>query len=101
MYTFQITPDDGEQYEVVARMRDVLAWEKGNPGRAAQELSERVQLKDLYWIAHHAAKRQGLFTGTRQDFENTCDVVMGVQISVPSAAEDADGDGADPTRPAP
>jgi hypothetical protein len=106
MYTFQIEPDDGEPFQVVARMRDVLAWERANPGKTAQELTENTKLGDIYWIAHHAAKRQGKFDGTRQEFENSCDVSMGVSVVMPAASDggsdgDAEGDGVDPTPPAP
>ena len=99
MYDFQITPDDAAPYQLTARMRDVLAWERANPGRSAQQLTEDTRLSDIYWIAHHAAKRQGLYAGTRQEFEDSCDVAMATRVLV--ASEDTDGDGADPTQPAP
>lgn len=95
MYKFKVSPDDDKSYTVVSNNRDVLAWERQKPTRAAQQLSENVHLADLYWIAHRAAKRQGLYGGTLKDFEETCDVDV---LGPADDDEDEAGDGSDPTQ---
>lgn len=95
LYTWRVTPDEGEPYIVNAGTRDVLAWEKGNPGRSAQQMQDDFHMSYAYWLAHHAAKRQGLFSGTRQEFEQSVDLESGTLVEVPG--DDGDGDGADPT----
>lgn len=96
MYEIKVLPDEDKPYRVVSNMRDVLAWERQKPGRAAQQLSDNVHLADLYWIAHRAAKRQGLYGGTLKEFEDSCDVVILGQA--PMGDDDEAGDGADPTQ---
>jgi len=93
LYTWRVTPDDGEPYIVNAGTRDVLAWENDKPGRSAQRLNDNFHVKDAYWLAHCAAKRQGLFSGTRQEFEASVELESGTLVEAP----DTDDDGSDPT----
>lgn len=91
MQRFKVTPEGGESYELVTGSRDVLVWEKTNRvGRTAVNLADGAALMDQYAIAYIGAKRQGLFTGTREEFETTCELE--------ALSEDEEPD---PTPPAP
>lgn len=74
MFEFKITPEHGDSFEVTATSRDVLVWEKTTKGRTMKSLRDDLAINDLYKIAHLASKRQQLFTGTLQEFEETCDL---------------------------
>lgn len=95
MFIWRVVPDEGEPYVVEAGTRDVLAWEKERPGRSAQQLQDDFHVQNAYWLAHRAAVRKGLFSGSRSDFEASVDLESGVLVDVP-VDSDA-GDGADPT----
>lgn len=88
---WKVAPEGGEPFTVVADSRDMLVWEKTNKaGRTAVDLVDGATLGDQYAIAYTASKRQGLFAGTRQEFDDACAI---------DAAEDEPEP--DPTRPAP
>lgn len=89
MFTFTVTPDGGEKFEVTAGTRDVLRWEKTTKGASLAQLKEGVTLGALYRIAHIAAVRQQLFTGSLAEFEESCEL------------EFEEEDEPDPTKPAP
>lgn len=74
MFTFTVRPDGGESYDVEATTRDVLAWERANKGVNLKKLEEAPSLLDFYKIAHFAVRRQQLFTGSLDDFMDTCDI---------------------------
>lgn len=74
MFKFTIKPDDGEQYEVVAGSRDILAFEKAGRGRTLTQLSENPKMDDLYALSFLAAKRQGLFEGPREMWDASVDL---------------------------
>jgi hypothetical protein len=97
MFVWRVIPDDGEPYIVEAGTRDVLAWEKEVKGRAAQQLQDNFHVANAYWLAHRAATRKGLFSGSRKEFEESVDLESGTFVEVP----DNDEDGPDPTHPAP
>lgn len=70
--------DDGREVEVTAGPRDQLAWEKAAQNRAvSQLLTGAYRMTDLYSLAHAAMKRQGLFSGTLKDFEDSVDIELG------------------------
>lgn len=80
MITLKVTPDGGEPYTIVATSRDVLAWEKTTKGnKSFVDLINEPNLMDLYRVAHIASWRQGLFPGTFQEFEASCEVEGGVE----------------------
>lgn len=72
MLDFRVTPDGGEPYAVKADSRDVLVWEKTGKGKAFSKLMEDLSMVDLYRMAHIASRRQGLFTGSLDEFEQNC-----------------------------
>ena len=84
---FTVKPDGGEQYSVKATSRDVVVFEKVSKGRTLVNLLEERAFTDLYRLAHIASKRQGMFTGTLQEFEETVDLDF-----------DLEDDDTDPTR---
>jgi hypothetical protein len=73
MWTFKVTPDDGEPFVVSAGSRDVLAWER-KTHQTSRYLIEKMPMAELYKIAHLAATRLDLFTGDIAVFESTCDL---------------------------
>lgn len=95
MFSWRVIPDEGEPYIVRAGTRDVLAWEKDKPGRSAQQLTDNFHVQNAYWLAYRAAKRVGLFDGTRQEFEQSVDL----ETALEEAADGGENseDGADPT----
>lgn len=66
-------PDDGAEFEVVATSRDIVVWEKTAQGRNFSSLAAAA-MSDFYGIAYIAARRQGLFEGTRKDFDASVDL---------------------------
>lgn len=92
MFTFTVTPDGGAPYEVTATSRDVLHWERITKGKTALSLAENGSMADLYSVCHLAAQRRGLYSGSRDEFEQTNDI---------EPHDDEEGDGEpDPTPPA-
>lgn len=75
MFDFKVIPDSKQAYEVTATSRDVMIWEKTNKGASLGKLFEDQNLSDFYKIAYLASVRQGLFTGTAAQFDETCDIV--------------------------
>lgn len=88
MLEFRVVPDDGSAFELVADTRDVLVWEKTAKGRTMKNLMEDIAITDMYRIAYIAAKRQGLYDGNQQEFEQS--VVIDLQ----------NGESPDPTQAA-
>lgn len=91
MFTFTVAPDGAEPYTVSVAIRDTVAWERLHPGHSAQELIqvegapaslEANKLANSFELAYFASRRQGLFTGSLEDFEATCDVV-GIEAEAP------------------
>ena len=82
MFTFKITPDGGDTFEVPAGTRDVLVWEKSGPNRSISGLLNNLKATDMYAIAHIAAKRQQLFTGSLHEFEQTCEIATDSMFEV-------------------
>lgn len=75
MFNFKVIPDGKDAFEVVATSRDVMIWEKTNKGASLGKVFDDQNLSDLYKIAYIATQRQGLFTGTAAQFDETCDIV--------------------------
>lgn len=74
MFTFKVVPDSGEPFELKAGTRDVLTWEKTTKGKSYGQLVSEPNLVDYYKLAHIAAWRQQLFTGTLKEFEESHDI---------------------------
>lgn len=78
MYTIQVEPDSGEKYVVKIGTRDVLAWEKTGRNRTVTQL-DKPSMGDLYALTHLGAKRMGLFAGSIQEFETSCEISIQVE----------------------
>ncbi|TKG58050.1 hypothetical protein [Prauserella endophytica] len=79
MIDFKIRPDGGEPFEVTATTRDILNWEKVTKGASLKQLMEDLHAGDLYKVAHFASKRTQQFTGTLQEFEQSCDLEFEIE----------------------
>lgn len=93
MITVTVTPDGGDPYTVTATARDILTWEKTSKGnKTFVGFMADMNMTDLYEIARIASWRQGHFTGTKKEFEESCDV---------SFAEEEQEEEPDPSLPGP
>jgi hypothetical protein len=98
--------DDGRVEEIIAKVRDQLAWEKAAPGRSwgrflTQMVNGETQLQDLYSLAFATMKRSGAYTGSQKDFEASA-VVSGGHRSDSTEEDESEvdeADASDPTRP--
>lgn len=95
MFTFKVVPDNGEPYTLKAGTRDVLTWEKTTKGKTYAQLVAEPNLVDYYKIAHLAAWRQQIFTGSLKEFEEQH------EIDLSFGEEDAADEEPDPTQQAP
>lgn len=82
MFNFVVKPDVGEPYKLEATSRDVFLWEKTTKSNMAQ-LQNGMSMMAMYTIAHFAAKRHHMFTGTLNEFVDSNDLDF-------EAAPDAD-----------
>jgi hypothetical protein len=96
---FEITPDGGDPYRVVADTRDIYTWEKTTPNKTVtlQQAMEELRFAELYRIAWIAARRQGMFAGTLDDFAATHQVEP--KGDDDQEEEEEEGGDAVPTRP--
>lgn len=94
MITLTVTPDGGEPYTVTATSRDVMTWEKTTKGKSFVDLINEPTLTDLFKVAHLASWRQGLYTGSFQEFEKSCEVTGLMD-------DEEDDEEPDPTRSVP
>lgn len=66
MFKFKCYPDGGEEFEVVARDRAIVAWEnapgqpKSQPRRSVGELTKSFRMTDMSELAWFAASRARL-----------------------------------------
>lgn len=74
MIEYTIYPDNGEPYDVSCKSRDVLQWERTHKGASMKRLAEDGRMTDMTALAYVACKRQGLFTGTEEEFFNSVDI---------------------------
>lgn len=92
MIDFKVQPDGKDEYEVKATSRDIYLWEKTGRGRSFQRLTSDLHMEWMYEVAHIASRRQQLFTGSLDEFVNSCELHF--------EKEDTDED-PDPTWPEP
>lgn len=76
MYEFRVIPDHADPFDLTVSSRDVLLWERTGKGKYAAKLAETGSYSDFYSIAYIAARRQGLWEGTREEFEQQCDIEL-------------------------
>lgn len=73
MIEFTVKPDGGDEYQVTATSRDVYVWEKITKSHMGQ-LQGNVSMTAMYSLAHLASKRQQLYSGTLDEFTESCDL---------------------------
>jgi hypothetical protein len=100
MFTLTVKPDGGEPFEYEVTTRDVLVWEKAGRDRSMSRLVNDMHLADVYQVAHIAARRLQLFTGSLDEFEKTCDLDIRKMLTDDDEKEDSDSE-SDPTQPGP
>jgi hypothetical protein len=108
MFTFDLAPDGGAQYRVVATSRDVSLWERTGKGRSLAAIERDARMSQLEEIAHIAAQRRAGYVGSLADFRSTVDVTP-IDVDAEREAErkraEADGedvdDESDPSGPTP
>lgn len=86
MFSFKVTPDGGESFDVKVTSRDIAKWEKTTKGASLAGLQSDMKASDLYRVIFHALVRQGRWSGTLAEFEESHDF------------EDVDEDDVDPTQ---
>jgi hypothetical protein len=74
MFTFKVTPDSGEPYDLTVKSRDIVFWEKIDRNHTVTRLENDPRITDIYSVTHVAAKRQGKFSGTLAEWEISVDL---------------------------
>lgn len=74
MFTFKVTPDDGETFEVGTTSRDIVKWESMGKGRSVGSLIESMRMTDITDLAYLSSDRAGLFAGDIRDFRAHADI---------------------------
>jgi hypothetical protein len=74
MFTFMVTPDGGEPYQLEVTSRDIVFWEKIDRTHTVTRLDNDPRMTDIYSVTHVAAKRQGLFQGLLAEWETSVDL---------------------------
>lgn len=97
LFRFDLKPDDGDSWQVVADSRDIYMWEKTNKGASFAKLKDDLHMGDLYAVAWVAARRQNLI-GQGMKLEDFADAhALEFDINT-KPAEDVEPD---PTQAAP
>lgn len=79
MMEFTVLPDNEDPYKVTATSRDVYVWEKVTKNSLGT-LGSNVTMTAMFQLAHIAAKRQHLFTGSLDDFVASNDIDFEAEI---------------------
>jgi len=89
----------GKEYQITCGARDILAWEKAGPGRAAAQVINLsvFRLDDLYALAFATMRRQGLWDGKESELRDRAEIDLGHAIASDDEAEVEDQAEEDPT----
>lgn len=74
MFEFEVSPDGAEPFALKARWRDVVVWEKSGRDRSMGTLMTDMRAAWLDELAHLAATRQGLYSGTYAEWAANVDL---------------------------
>lgn len=89
MIEFKVRPDgETEGYDITATSKDIAMWERTTKGASMSQMSTGLRMVDLYKIAHFAAVREQMFTGTLSEFEAT----NNLEFEVPDEADPTQSD---------
>lgn len=92
MFTFNVKPDEGDEFEVEATSRDVVMWEKTGKGRSLSKVANDPNMTALYELAHLASRRTKQFDGSLDEF------IASVDIDVQEPQGEDEGVNAGPTQ---
>jgi hypothetical protein len=93
----QAPTNAGEKFELTCTARDILAWEKAGPGRAAAQVINLAgfRLDDLYSLSFATMRRQGLWGGKETELREWAEVDLG-HASVSKEDEEREAEEPDP-----
>ena len=69
MFTAYVVLEDGEEIDIRVEIRDVGFWERAGKGRSLARFQADVSITAVQEMAHLAARRQQLYTGTLTEFQ--------------------------------
>jgi hypothetical protein len=90
----------GDKFELTCESRDILAWEKAGPGRAAAQVLNLAgfRLDDLYSLSFATLRRQDLWGGKEQELRDWAEIDLGhASVSKEDEEREADEDSDPPT----
>jgi hypothetical protein len=89
----------GKEYQITCGSRDILAWEKAGPGRAAAQVINlsSFRLDDLYSLAFATLRRQGVWGGKESELREHAEIDLGHARLTEEEAEAEEQAEADPT----
>lgn len=92
----------GEVFELTCESRDILAWEKAGPGRAAAQVINLAgfRLDDLYSLSFAAMRRQELWGGKEDELRKWAEIDLGhATVSKEDEQSEAEEEADPPTQP--
>lgn len=90
----------GDEYQLTCGTRDILAWEKAGPGRAAAQVVLLAQFRadDLYALAFATMRRQKLWGGTESELRERAEIDLGHVDAPEQEATETESPEEDPTQ---
>jgi hypothetical protein len=84
----------GQKFEITCGSRDILAWEKAGPGRAAAQviILTNFEIDNLYSLAFATLRRQELWSGTEKELRDQAELDLG-HNSAPEVDDEAEPEG--------
>lgn len=92
---------DGErELQLECGSRDILAWEKAGPNRAAAQvvLLSQFKIDDLYALAFATMRRRGLWSGAEKDLREHSEIDLGWTSAPEAEATEPESEEDRPTR---
>lgn len=89
----------GKEYKLTCTSRDILAWEKAGPNRAAASVvvMANFRLDELYALAFATMRRQGLWDGSEKELRDWAEIDLG-HYTADVEDEPEHGESDDPTQ---
>ena len=94
---FRVQFDDGREELVSVDGRDYMFYERESGENALELIREGNSFKSWYMMAAAAMRRQGLFTGTPDEFYNA--VAFVIPVVDQNGSEPPEDEAPDPTTP--
>lgn len=98
MIEFDVRPDGADEFRLVATSRDVSLWERTGKGRSVGQIERDPRMSQLEEVAYTACRRQGLWSGTLEEFRANVDIQPIDQSTKDDEDEQEGTDGLDPTQ---